>query len=142
MKQLKYILVLSLVILTVITSCEKDEEKNNIEASDNLEQFGILGKWKLDSRDYGGISDLAVIIGYTLEFKTDSTSTDLKGLFRVIEPAYEANGVFELDTLNETIELNYDNKQKLYEIQISETTIVLNYVEDTAAITEWWIKQE
>lgn len=134
--------MLSFAILTVFTSCVKDEERDKIEPSDYLEQYGILGKWKLDSRDYGGISSGAIIIGYTIEFQIDSISTDLKGVFRVIEPAYEANGIFELDTLKETLELNYDNKQKLYEIQISETTLVLNYVEDTVAITEWWIKQE
>ena len=137
MKQLKFLLVLSLSVITVFMSCEKDKT----EPSDNLEQFGLLGKWKLDSRDYGGILSGAVLCCDTLEFKSDSESTDLKGLFRAVGAGYETNGVFEFDNLNETIELNYDNKQKLYEIQISETRIVLNYVEDSVAITEWWIKQ-
>ncbi len=141
MKKLKYLLVLSLAVITVLTSCEKDEVKDKIEPQDNLEQFGILGKWTLEYRDYGGLSSGAVIIGYALEFKKDSTPTDLKGLFRVVVPTYEADGVFELDTLNETIELNYDNQQRLYEIQILETSIVLNYMEDGVAITESWRKQ-
>jgi hypothetical protein len=142
MKQLKYILLLSLAILTVCTSCKKDDEKDKIELSDNLEQYGILGKWKLDSREIGGISSGAVLCCDTLEFKSDIQTTDLKGLFRAVGSGYERNGVFELNNLNETIELKYDNEQKSYEILISETTIVLNYVEDTIAITEWWLKQE
>ena len=142
MKQLKYLLVLPIAVITVLTSCEKDELKDNIEPQDNLEQFGILGKWTLESRDYGGISSGAVIIGYALEFQKDSISTDLKGLFRVIQPGYEANGVFELDNLNQTIELDYDNNQNLYEIEILETAIVLSYLDDNnLPITEWWRKQ-
>jgi len=126
----------------VLTSCEKEDVKDKIEHQDNLEQFGILGKWTLEFRDYGGISNGAVIIGYALEFKKDSISTDLKGLFRVIEPGYEANGVFELDNLNQTIELDYDNNQKLYEIEILETSIVLSYLDDNnVPITERWRKQ-
>ena len=140
MKQIK--LLLFVALSTVFASCGIDEGKDNMEPSDNLEQFGILGTWKLGTRDFGGISNLAVIIGYNLEFKKDSISTDLKGFFNVTQPAYEANGIFELDTLNKTIKLNFDNKEKLYEIQILETSMVLKYVEDNVAITEWWIKQE
>ena len=135
---MKNIIVLSLAILTVLSSCKT----TIIEPSDDLEQHGILGRWKLDSRGYDGIIGGAVLCCDTLEFQPDALTTDLKGLFRAVGSGYERNGVFELDPLNESIELSYDNEQRSYDILISETTIVLDYVEDSLAITEWWLKQE
>ena len=142
MRQIKYLLVLSLAIMTVFTSCEKDEGNDNIEPSDNLEQFGMFGNWKLDSREINGISSLAVECCDYIEFKTDSNLTDLKGLFRANGVGYETNGVFELDTLNETIVLSYDDKQKVFGIQISDNRIVFSYLENNDSIVEHWIKEE
>ena len=142
MKQLKYLLVLFLAIITVFTGCEKDEEKEKIEPSDSLEQFGILGQWKLDSREVNGISSLAVECCDYIIFETDSIPTDLKGLFNSNEVGYETNGAFELDILNESIEFLYNNKQKLYGIQISDNRIVFNYSENNDSIIEHWINEE
>jgi hypothetical protein len=139
---MKYLPVLSLAILIGFSSCEKDKETDNINPSDHLEQFGILGKWKLDGREYGGISSGAILCCDTLEFKPDFEPIDFMGLFKAVGAGYENTGVFELDNRNKTIEFKYDDKQKIYDIQISETTLFFNYLEDTVAISEWWIKQE
>ena len=56
MKQLKNSLILALTFITMLTSCEKDEENTNIANTDNLEQIGIISQWKLDSREINGIS--------------------------------------------------------------------------------------
>lgn len=142
MRQLKHLLILSLAITTLFTSCEKDEEKGNIEPSDNLEQFGILGQWKLDSREINGISSLAVECCDKIEFETDNLPTDLSGLFNSNGVGYETNGVFELDTLNDSIEFVFDDKQKLYGIQISDTRIVFSYFENNDSIVEHWVEEE
>jgi len=142
MKQLKFLLLLLISITAVFTSCEKDEEKGKIEPSDNLEHFGILAQWKLNSREINGISSLAVECCDYIEFETDNLPTDLSGLFNSNGVGYETNGVFELDILNESIEFAFDDKQKSYGIQISDTRIVFNYFENNDSIVEHWIKEE
>lgn len=142
MRQLKFLLVLPLAIITVFISCEKEEENEKIESSENLEQIGIMGQWKLDSRDVNRISSLAVECCDYLEFEKDSNPNDWNGLFSAFGSGYETNGVFELDTLNETIELSYDDKQKIYGIQISDKRIVFSYLENSDSIVEHWIKEE
>ena len=141
MKPHSYLTVLLLAFLTVFSSCKKEDDKDPIEPSDNLEQYGILGKWKLDSREYGGISDGAVMCCDTLEFKSDIQTTDLKGLFRAVGAGYETSGAFELDVLNESIEFTYDDEQKNYGIIISDSRIVFNYSDNNESIVEHWIKK-
>ncbi len=118
-------------------SCDKEE----IEQTDNLQQTGILGQWKLDSRETNGISSLAVECCDYIEFKTDSEPTDLTGEFKAFGAGYETNGDFELNNANQSIEFIYD-EQLLYEIQISDENIVFSYLENNDSIVEYWHREE
>jgi hypothetical protein len=142
MKQLKYILVLSLAILSVFTSCEKGEESDNIEPSDNLEQFGILGKWSLQSITINGITDM--IVHYdSIEFTTGIEGDDLKGEFLSSDGSgYETNGQFELETANNIIHFDFNNSQKSYEFHISNGSMTFTYSEDNNEIVKDWRKEE
>lgn len=136
MRHFRHLFVL-LTILTVFSSCEKDE----IEPTDNLEQFGILGKWGLQSITINGITDMSLHYD-TLEFKPDSEISDLKGEFTTSGAGYETNGVFVLNSVNNTIQFDYDDTQKLYEFQISDNLINFAYSEDNHEIIESWRKEE
>jgi hypothetical protein len=141
MKQLKYLLVLFLLILTVFTSCEKNEENDKIEPSDKLEQFGILGKWRLQSLTINGITDM--IVHYdTIGFTTGIESNDLMGEFRSVGAGYETNGSFELNNENNTIIFDNNNTQKLYEFLISGNYMTFKYNEDSIEYIEDWSKVE
>lgn len=142
MKQLKYSLILSLAFLSVLTSCEKDEENVKIENPDNLEQIGIIGQWKLDFREINGISSLTVECCDYRNFEIDSKPNDWNGLLIAFGTGYETHGEFELDTSNESIEFSCNGDTKLYDIQIAVDRIVFNYLEDNDSIVEHWVKEE
>ena len=142
MKQLKNSLILALTFITMLTSCEKDEENTNIANTDNLEQIGIISQWKLDSRDINGISSLAVECCDYIDFEMDSDPNDWSGLFNAFGTGYNTNGVFELDTSDETIDFSNNDDQRLYNIQISETRIEFNYMDNSDSIVEHWLKEE
>jgi hypothetical protein len=138
MKNLKILITTVILSFIVLTSCDKGE----VEEIDNLQQTGVPGLWKLESREINGISGLAVECCDYIEFKTDSEPTDLKGKFKAFGVGYATNGVFELNTTDETIEFIYDDEQLLYEIQISENIIVFSYSEKNDSIIEHWRKEE
>jgi len=133
--------VLSLAIITVFTSCEKDKEHDKIEPSDKLEQFGILGKWGHQSITINGITDMSIRYD-TIEFILDSEINDLKGEFRSKGVGYETNGQFELDTVNKIIHFDFNNTQKSYVFHISDDSMTFTYSEDNIEIIEAWRKEE
>lgn len=137
-KNLKILFTTIVLSCLVFASCDKNE----VEETDNLQQTGVPGLWKLELREINGISGLAVECCDYIEFKTDSEPTDLKGKFRAFGVGYETNGVFELNTTDETIKFIYDDEQLLYEIQISENKIVFSYSENNDSIVEHWRKEE
>lgn len=139
MRQLKYLLRSFFAISLLCTSCEKNDEKGKIGTSDNLEILGILGQWKLESREINGISSLAVECCDYIEFETDNLPNDLNGLFRSNGLGYETNGVFQLDSSNETIEFTYNGDQKIYDLQIVDTRLVFKYLENNDSIVENWL---
>jgi len=126
----------------VFTSCDKDEENDNIEPSDNLEQFGILGRWGLQSITINGITDMIVHFD-TIEFTTGIDGDDLKGEFISSDGAgYVTNGQFELKIVNNIIHFDFNNSQKSYEFHISNDSMTFTYSEGNNKIIEDWRKEE
>jgi len=125
-------------ILTLLSSCKKNES----QTPDNLEQFGILGEWKLETRTINGNSDLSVLCCDYIMFKTGNELDDLKGEFEAFGNGYETDGVFELNTVNSIIHFDYDNSQKSYEFQISNNIITFIYDENSQEVIESWRKEE
>ena len=140
MSKLKYLLVLSLSIITVFTSCEKDEENYKIEPSDRLEQYGILGKWRLQALTIGGITDMLIRFD-TIEFTGDSELDDLKGEFTRTYVGNDINGIFELDTANSIIHFDINNTQKSFEGAVSDNWLTITYYADSVEILEDWKKE-
>jgi hypothetical protein len=138
MKNLSETFIIIFATLLLLTSCKKKEA---LEQTDNLQQTGILGLWKLDSREINGVLGLAVECCDYIEFITDGEPTDLKGEFKAFGAGYETNGIFELDNTAETVEFTYGDKQLLYDIQISDYTIVFSYSDDDDSIVEHWRKE-
>lgn len=133
MKNLGILFAISLI---VITSCGVNEA----EQLDNLEEIGLLGEWKLDSRSVNGISDLSIQCCDYIEFKTDNDPSDLKGEFRSRGVGYETNGLFELKDSDKTIQFVYNNVQRAYEFQLSGDRLTFIYPEDDSEIIEYWRK--
>jgi hypothetical protein len=137
MKQLTFPFILSLSVFAVLTGCEK----STIEPSDELEKFGILGEWSLQSTTINGITDM--IVHYdTLAFTTGMEIHDQKGEFRSAGPGHETSGRFELDPANNTIIFDYDSTQKWYEFLISGDYMTFKYNEDSIEFIEDWRKAE
>lgn len=138
MRNHKFLFILLFSIFTVFAGCEKDE----VEQTDNLEQFGIFGQWKLETRVIDGITDLSVECCDYIEFKADNELDDLKGEFKAHGVGYETKGVFELLSSNNTIHFDYNNTQKSYKFQILDDLITFTYSEDNQEIIEDWRKEE
>lgn len=138
MKYCKNLSTLLLGIFLLLTSCEKEE----IKPTDNLNQIGILGQWKLESRAINGISDLSIQCCDYIIFNTDNNLDDLKGTFMASGVGYETNGEFELITSTNLINLDYDNIQKSYKFQISDSLTTFTYIENNEEIVEYWVKEE
>ncbi|MFN4764547.1 hypothetical protein ACKGJN_15565 [Gillisia sp. Q332] len=134
-KNLKILFVFTLI---AFSSCNKEES----EQIDNLEQVGVLGQWKLETRVVNGISSLTVECCDYIEFKTNTEPSDLRGEFRAFGAGYETNGVFELNTSNNTIQFDYDATQKLYGFQIIDDIITFTYSDNNQNIIENWRKDE
>lgn len=137
MKHLKYLPALFLAIITVLASCEKEE----IEQADSLEQFGILGKWRLSSITIDGITDMSIRYD-TIEFSTGIAKADLKGEFRSIGPGNETKGLFELDNASKTLLFDYNDTRKIYLFHISENSMTFTYSEYIMEFIENWSKVE
>ena len=137
MRTSKSLLILFPIFLTFFTSCEKEKT----ELADNLEQVGILGKWRLVFITVNGITDMSIRFD-TIEFFTDNEIGDLKGKFSAIGTGYETNGVFEIEKTKEHIYFDYNNTQKSYGFQISDDLMTFSYVEDGQDVTEDWSRLE
>jgi len=133
MSHYKYLPILFLTFLMVLTSCQKDK----IDEPDRLEQFGILGNWRMQSRTICGITDMIVLYD-TIGFTTGVKNDDLYGEFISVSPGDKTDGQFEINPDNSTIHFNYDNKQSSYEFQISGNTMTfISYEDDCEVITDW-----
>ncbi len=141
MNKLKYLLVLSLSIITVLSGCEKEEENNKIDPSDRLDQYSILGKWKLQGLTIGGITDMSIRFD-TLELIGDSELDDLKGEFTRTQYGPDINGTFELDTANSIIHFDINNTQRSFVFAVSYNYLTFKYYEDSVEIIEDWRKEE
>ncbi|MFO7719320.1 MAG: hypothetical protein R6W85_02625 [Gillisia sp.] len=138
MKTLASFKILLFIFMILLTSCDKDQ----VEQIDNLEQTGVLGMYKLETRIVNGISSLAIECCDYIEFKTDSEPGDLKGVFRAFGVGYETNGVFELNPSTNTIQFEYNDTQTSYGFKSLEDVITFTYSEDNAEIIEYWRKNE
>ncbi len=141
MSKLKYLLLLTLSIITVFTSCEKDEENDKIDPSDRLEQHGILGKWRLQGLTIGGITDMSIHFE-TLELIGDSELDDLKGEFTKAQYGPDINGTFELDTANSIIHFDINNTQKSFVGAVLDNWLTFTFYQDSVKIIEDWKKEE
>ncbi|MFZ6052569.1 hypothetical protein [Halocola ammonii] len=136
-----YLLVLFFISFTVITGCEKvDDEKMETEKTDNLNETGLIGQWKLEARSLNNISDLSVECCDYIEFKTDDDSSDLKGAFIATGVGYETKGDFELKPSDNIIQFNYEDSEKVYEYQMINDLIIFTYVEEGNEVVEDWRK--
>jgi len=138
MKSFEVITFMLVFTLITLVGCEKDEN----EKQDNLQQTGIIGKWKLESRSIDGISSLAVECCDYIEFKTDNELDDFKGEFMAYGTGYETTGEFELNTTENTIHFDYNNTCRSYEYQIFAGLLEFIYMEDDQKIGEDWRKEE
>lgn len=150
MKNFKILMLISALSLMAFASCKKEdveqvtnsEEVNTSVQIESLEEITILGKWQLESRSENGISSLAVECCDYIEFTTGDQAADLEGEFYAYGLGYETNGIFELNNTATTIQLVYDNTQRLYDLQISGNSMQFSYSENNKNIVENWKKQQ
>ena len=103
MSHIKYLPILFLTFLMVLTSCQKDK----IDEPDRLEQFGIFGKWRTQSRTICGVTDMIVLYD-TIGFTTGVKNDDLYGEFKSFSPGDKTDGQFEINLEKSKIHFNYD----------------------------------
>lgn len=128
-----------LVLLIPFAACEKEDVLPPVDA---LTYTGVLGEWKLELREFGGISDMAVPCCDYLEFSTDGNETDLKGLFSARGPGYEVNGIFELDWPITQLVIQDENEQDTYGFVLTGERFELSYTVDGNEVVEVWRKTE
>ena len=136
MESIKYLLLLIVFSASALSSCDSDDEQ-----LDSLEESGIIGTWKLESRTIDGITGLIIECCDYIEFRTEGKKNDLQGQFISSGVGYETIGVFEINNTNNTIQFDYNTKQLIYEYQVSNDLISFFYIEDNQDIIEDWRKE-
>ena len=131
-----FLYVLSLCFTVSLTSCiyEADEPR------DRLLDSGLLGEWKLDSREVNNIDDLSVQCCDYLTFSEFGSPNDLRGSYKARGTGYENEGEFECNETLDSIQFIRENVVTSYGLVISNQSIVLNYVENGDSISELWVK--
>lgn len=134
---MKSLFIFTIMVLAAVPSCNDDEEI----FIDRIEDAGIIGKWKLESRQINGISNLAVQCCDYLEFEQDDEPDDLRGSFQAYGFLYEADGTFTLDLNVGSILFEYDDSQRKYSYGLDEDTLTFFYPEDGNEIIETWRRE-
>lgn len=127
-----------LAFFIILTSCKKQEA----EQTDNLDQYGIFGQWKLEARSVNGVSDLSVQCCDYIEFIADAKLDDLKGAFTASGLGYSSDGAFELNLSSDSIQFDYADKQKVFQFQVSGDQVTFTYFDAGDRIIEAWRKPE
>ena len=129
--------ILLVMFLFTMLSCQKNEPA----PLDELEQLGITGQWKLESRTVDGIASLLIECCDYIEFKVDDQPNDLKGEFISYGIGYETMGQFEINLTENSIDFYYNNQQKKFAFQLQNDLILFTYYENDQEIIERWKKQ-
>ena len=135
---MKSILIFTILVFAAVPSCNDDEE---LIGEDILQDIGIIGKWKLDSRAVDGISNLAVECCDYIEFEQDKQTDPLSGNFQAYGYLFETNGIFTLNLNEESILFQYDNTQKVYTYTLEENILAFRYTENGQEISETWRRE-
>lgn len=141
MKKSNLFIVLIVLGSFVITGCDDDNQLPINQQSDNLEQYNILGEWKMETRLIDNVTDAAVPCCDYITFSTDDTEDDLEGNFTAISTSNETNGTFVLNPAENTIKFSYNEDTLVYDYQINGTALSFYYVESSSNIEELWRKQ-
>ncbi|MGB5323387.1 hypothetical protein [Lutimonas sp.] len=135
---MKSILIFTILVFAAVPSCNDEEE---LIGEDILQDIGIIGKWKLDSRAVDGISNLAVQCCDYIEFEQDKQTDSLSGNFKAYGYLFQTNGIFTLNLNEESILFQYDNTQKVYTYTLEENILAFRYTENGQEISETWRKE-
>lgn len=134
---MKSLVIFAFMVMAAVPSCNDDDKV----LIDPIEDTGILGIWKLESRVINNISDLAVRCCDYLEFEQDDRPDDLTGSFYAYGFLYETDGTFTLDLNGGSILFEYDDSQRSYTYTLKEDRLTFFYTEDGASIEETWRKE-
>ena len=135
---MKSILIFTVLIFAAVPSCNDDEE---LVGKDLLQDIGIIGKWKLESRAVDGISNLAVECCDFIEFEQDEQTDPLTGHFKAYGYQFETNGSFTMNLDEESILFQYDDSQKLYAYVLEENILAFRCTENGQEISETWRRE-
>ena len=122
--------------LITFSACEEE-----VAPSGSLEKIGILGKWKLEKRLVNGIANLAVECCDYLSFEENEQTEDLKGIFIATGVGYETIGTFEMDTTENSILFEFNDREKLYGFQLQDSSLSFYYAEGDREISENWRRE-
>jgi len=127
-------LILIVALITLTTSCSRDEERN-FSAIENF-----IGQWELQSRILNDIDPLTVEEAKFI-FRDDNDIRDFKGLF-TLESSAVSNGTFIITNQGNVMEFENSNGTMFaYEFILNTITLELAYVnENDDIVKEIWIK--
>lgn len=114
----------------------------NEDAADKLETTGILGRWEINNRSYNGIEPLTVVCCEFIEFSVDENKDDLAGVYTFSSEQTRITGTFTLDDSNETIALQSDQDETVYDfvLSASQQAFILSYTaQDDTLVSENWV---
>ena len=114
----------------------------NEDATDKLETTGILGRWEINNRSYNGLAPLTVVCCEFIEFSVDKNKNDLSGVYTFSSEQTSSTGTFTLDDSNETIALQSDQDETVYDfvLSASQQAFILSYTaQDDTLVSENWV---
>lgn len=125
---------LTLLGITILTSCSRDEDRNYSA----IENF--IGQWELQSRILND-TDPQAIDDAKFIFRDDNDIRDFKGLY-TLENTNVTSGTFRITNQGNVLDFEASNGSTFsYEIILNTATLELAYVNgNDDVVKEIWIK--
>jgi hypothetical protein len=139
----KYLKLLLIIPFFLAFQCESDDPA----PIDNLESFGLFGRWEIQDEVMNGIiSDMIPRCCEFLEFEPDANIGDNKGLLSYTDSQGLVNsGTFDVDIDNQTI-LFIDNENDefifAFSINDSQEILTVDFTGNGTNITQFWARIE
>jgi hypothetical protein len=140
MKPMKYLKLLLLIPFLMSFQCDEDI----LLKDDELYRTDLLGRWEIADETISGITDLLPKCCKFFEFNINNNGDDLIGDFYYTDSSgTNTNGIFTVDTVNQTITFEQEGKQPVvynYVLDATKEYLTFSFNQDNKAYVQGWAK--
>lgn len=136
----RIILLLSLVMIA--TACSNDSDSATPDpVTDPLDATGLLGTWEFQGRMVDGQDTGAEPCCIFLEMTVNVNPNDLQGSYLIYGAIPQEEGIFIVNTTEETVEFSEGGQDNVYSYSATSTMLTLSRTKETKLEVETYIKR-